>query len=67
MFTILLVLSFALSMVYMYIEAVIYGLEKRKWALAAIVLGPMLLPMFQITKRMALRKVAGFDSVYLDA
>ncbi|MBT1449920.1 hypothetical protein KJ365_03430 [Glaciecola sp. XM2] len=67
MLTIMIVASFILSSIYIHIESVIYGLSKRRWTCGALLLGPMLLPMFEVSKHMALRKAGGFNNVYFSA
>ncbi|MGQ8366801.1 hypothetical protein [Glaciecola sp. 1036] len=67
MLTILLLISFVLSASYFYVEAVVHGMAKRKWLVGGIMLGPLLIPMFEISKHMTVRKAIGFNSKYLAA
>lgn len=60
-----LILSFALCTVYYYIETVRHGMAKKRWVMAALCLGPMTLPMFEISKHLAVRKASGFNNVYI--
>lgn len=59
--------SFILCTVYFLVETVRNGMAKKRWVTVGIVLGPMALPMFQISKKMALRKVIGYDSIFFNA
>lgn len=67
MITIGIIMSFILCTIYYFVETVRNGMGKKRWITAGIVLGPMALPMFQISKKMNLRKVTGFHSVYMNA
>lgn len=40
-----------------YIAALRSGLSAKRWAIAALCLGPLVLPLFQSHKRLALRQV----------
>lgn len=55
------------SALFYYVESVRSGLSARRWGLAGLLFGPFLLPLFNVKKRMALRRVRGFDCVYLRA
>nr|WP_136252096.1 hypothetical protein [Ningiella ruwaisensis] len=67
MIIIVLIASFIVSLVYMHTESVVYAMSKRKWTLAALFFGPLILPMFQISKRMAIRRASGFQNLYFSA
>lgn len=71
MITVEILLSFIVSVlastVYYLIETTRNGMAKKRWLTAGFILGPIALPMFQISKKLALRKVAGYNSVYLKA
>lgn len=67
MITIGILLSFIVSTVYYLIETARNGMAKKRWLTAGFIFGPIALPMFQISKKLALRKVAGYNSVYLQA
>ena len=61
----LIVTSFLASSLYYYVEAVKNAMGKKRWLLGGMIMGPMLLPMFAISKRVQLRKTIGFNSCYL--
>jgi len=61
----LIVTSFLASSLYYYVEAVKNAMGKKRWLVGGMIMGPMLLPMFTISKRVQLRKTVGFDSCYL--
>ena len=67
MLVIIMTIAFVLSAAYFYVESVIYGMKKKRWLLGGIVMGPFLLPMFQISKHMAMRKAMGFNSAFMSA
>ncbi|MDT0594713.1 hypothetical protein [Glaciecola petra] len=67
MFTLGLILSFVLCTWYFLVQTVKYGMAKKRWVFAGLVFGPMILPMFQMSKRMAVRKAVGFNSAYFQA
>lgn len=46
-----------------YIAALRSGMTALRWAAAALVTGPLLLPLFNSHKRLLLRKVRGAHSV----
>lgn len=60
-------LSFALCTWYYLVEAVRNSMGKKRWVTLGLIMGPMSLPMFQISKKMALRKVRGYHSVVWSA
>jgi hypothetical protein len=62
-----LIISFIFCTVYFLVEAVRNGMAKKRWVTVGIVLGPMALPMFQVSKKMAIRKIIGYDSVFFSA
>jgi hypothetical protein len=61
----LIVTSFLVSSAYYYVEAVKNAMGKKRWLVGGIIMGPMLLPMFNISKTLQMRKVTGFNSCYL--
>ncbi|WP_438863428.1 hypothetical protein [Neptunicella sp.] len=63
----LILITVSLSSLFYYVQAFKYGLSAKKWALAGLLAGPMLLPIFTAKKRMALRKTIGFNSIFLSA
>jgi hypothetical protein len=65
MLYIILVLS--ISSLFYYVQAFKSGLSAKSWAIVGLVAGPCAFPMFRAKKRMALRRVQGFDSVYFGA
>lgn len=65
MLFIILVLS--LSSLFYYVQAFKNGLSAKSWAMIGLVAGPCAFPMFRAKKRMALRRVQGFDSVFFCA
>lgn len=67
MITLGILLSFVISTTYYFVETARNGMAKKRWLTAGVVLGPLALPMFQISKKLALRKVAGYNSVYINA
>ena len=56
-----------LSGLFYYVEAFRTGLSAKRWGIAGLVMGPLLLPLFSVKQHMALRKVRGFGSAYLNA
>lgn len=67
MITLGLIVSFVLCSLYVCIEAVRNGMAKKRWLMAGLIMGPMMLPMFQISKKMALRKASGFENSFFQA
>lgn len=64
---VLIIATFILFASYFYVESTIYAMQRKRWLVAGLLLGPMLLPMFQISKHVAMRKAAGFDNQYIIA
>lgn len=62
-----LLVSFLLFASYYFVESMKFGLKARSWFLVGCAIGPMALPMFHISKHMALRKSCGFNRVYFIA
>ena len=48
-----------------YVQSYASGLTAKKWALAGLVLGPMLYPLFRSHQRVKLLKAIGRDSALL--
>ncbi|GLR72032.1 hypothetical protein [Agaribacter marinus] len=67
MLGLLVFVSYVLSASYYYVESVVNGMNKRRWLFGGVVMGPLLLPMFQISKHMTVRKSVGFNSLYFCA
>jgi hypothetical protein len=63
--SLLVVISFLVSSLYYYVEAVKNAMGKKRWLVGGMIMGPMLLPMFTISKTLQLRKTTGFNSCYL--
>ncbi|MFW8589220.1 hypothetical protein ACOI22_00265 [Glaciecola sp. 2405UD65-10] len=61
MMTFLIIASFILCAAYFFVETVRNGMAKKRWVMAGILLGPMMLPMFHISKQVARRKSSGFN------
>lgn len=59
------VISFLASSIYYYVEAVKNAMGKKRWLVGGMIMGPMLLPMFNISKTVQRRKAAGFNNCYL--
>ncbi|GAC15256.1 hypothetical protein [Aliiglaciecola lipolytica] len=62
---ILALLSCLVFSVYYYVEAFKSALPAKKWAVAGLFLGPMVLPMFSISQRVALRQARGFNNSFI--
>ncbi|BCO22320.1 hypothetical protein LHL20_06710 [Alteromonas sp. McT4-15] len=62
----LVVLS-AICSVYFYVEAFKWGMHAKKWALGGLILGPILLPMFSISRHIHWRNAVGFNNLYIAA
>jgi hypothetical protein len=52
-----------LSAAGIYIAALRSGMKAIKWAIAALLTGPLLVPLFHSHKRLLLHKVCGSNSV----
>jgi hypothetical protein len=50
---------FCLNSVSVYIAALRSGMAAKRWALAALCLGPIVLPLFHNHKRLTLRRALG--------
>ena len=62
----LVVLSVIFSL-YFYVEAFKWGMNAKKWAIAGFALGPILLPMFSISRHIHWRNAVGFNNIYIAA
>ena len=62
----LLVLALIFSVFY-FVEAKLHAMPAKRWAFIGICLGPMALPLFSVSKNLAMRKVSGFNSVKFHA
>ncbi|GBL05829.1 hypothetical protein [Glaciecola sp. KUL10] len=58
------VIIFALFAAYYYVQAFKYAMNQKAWLAVGIILGPMALPMFNISKTMSVRRAIGFENVY---
>lgn len=63
MFILLIVLVVFFSAVYVAIEAMKNGMSKKIWFVAGMCLGPIILPMFNAKRKMALLKSTDRGSV----
>lgn len=61
----LVVLASLLSSLFYYVAAFRVGLSPYRWALAGLILGPLLLPLFSIRQQLAMRQAQGFGNAYL--
>lgn len=61
------ILVSVLSGVFFYVESLKAGLSAKRWAAAGCVLGPLLLPMFTISRHVRMRRDTGFNNVELRA
>ncbi|MCW8093044.1 hypothetical protein [Alteromonas sp. ASW11-130] len=55
------------SSLFFYVEAFKSGMQAKGWALAGLFVGPFLMPMFTISRHVAIRKSIGFNNLYLQA
>ena len=62
----LVLLSVAFA-IYFYVEAFKWGMNAKKWAIAGLVFGPVLLPMFSISRHIHWRNAVGFNNLYIAA
>ncbi|NDV91125.1 hypothetical protein GTH32_07995 [Alteromonas sp. 345S023] len=62
----LIVLS-VLSSIFFYVEAVKWGMNAKCWGAAALVLGPLLYPMFSIARHVQWRRSVGFNNLLIIA
>lgn len=53
--------------VFYFVEATLHAMPAKRWAFIGICLGPMALPLFSVSKKMAIRKSSGFNSVKFHA
>jgi len=67
MFILLTVLVVFCSAVYIAIEAMKNGMSKKVWFVAGMCFGPIILPMFNVKRKMALLKNTDRDSVLFNA
>lgn len=58
----LLLLAFICSVFY-FVEATLHAMPAKRWVFIGICLGPMALPLFSVSKKVAMRKSSGFNSV----
>lgn len=62
----LLLIAFICSMFY-FVEAKLNAMPAKRWAFIGICLGPIALPLFSVSKNVAIRKAIGFNSVKFHA
>ena len=55
-----------LSSGYFYVEATKSGMKRKNWALAGLVLGPMLFPLFTIHRFILLKKNLNRADIWLN-
>lgn len=55
------------SSLFFYVEAVASAMPAKKWALAGLVMGPFIFPMFAISRHATWRSATGFNNLYLRA
>ena len=67
MFILLIVLIVFCSAVFVAIEAMKNGMSKKVWFVAGMCLGPVILPMFNVKRKMALLKGTDRESVLFNA
>ncbi|MGB3727173.1 MAG: hypothetical protein WA981_15595 [Glaciecola sp.] len=67
MITLGLIISFVLCAGYFFVESVRNGMAKKRWVMAGILFGPMMLPMFAMSKHLAWRRATGFNNVFFRA
>jgi uncharacterized membrane protein len=60
-------LACLVSALFCYVESFRSGLSAKHWGLAGLLFGPLVLPLFNAKRRMALRRVRCFSCVYLRA
>lgn len=64
----LLVVCFSvLCGVFFYCQALVTGFGRKRWAMAGIVFGPLVWPMFIMKKRMRLNRLFGFEQLIFNA
>jgi hypothetical protein len=56
----LLLVCFAFA-IFFYCQSLCCGLPRKRWAAAGFILGPALLPMFKMKKRMVLNQYYGLN------
>jgi len=56
-----------LSCAFFYVEAVKWGMNAKTWAFGGLVLGPLLMPMFAISRHIQWRNAVGFNNLYISA
>lgn len=55
------------SSLFYYVQAFKTGMPAKKWAVAGLICGPFILPMFSISMHVTLRQAKGFQNAYLVA
>ncbi|MAI63594.1 MAG: hypothetical protein CL600_01725 [Alteromonas sp.] len=53
--------------VYFYVEAFKWGMNAKRWAAAGLIFGPIILPMFSISRHMHWRSAVGFNNLFIAA
>jgi len=52
---------------YFYVEAFKWGMNARRWAAAGLLLGPVVLPMFSISRHIHWRNAVGYNNLFIAA
>jgi len=63
----LIALVSAICGVFFYVQALMAGLGKKRWAFAGSLLGPILWPMFAMEKRIQVNQVLGLNQLIFRA
>lgn len=56
-----------LNSLFFYCQAIANGMGRRRWALAGLMFGPFIWPMFSMKKRMKIYKMVGLGELILKA
>ncbi|MBU3022403.1 hypothetical protein KO518_11370 [Aestuariibacter sp. A3R04] len=64
---VLLFLVFSLCALLFYVEAMRCGMNAKKWALAGLVFGPVLFPMFNMKRYLLWRQCVGYGGPLFSA
>lgn len=61
------ILTSLLSSLYFYVASFTAGMNAKKWAVAGLALGPVLLPLFNISRHIQWRKSVGYNNLFIQA
>lgn len=61
------VLVASLCSLFYYVEAFQSAMPAKKWAMAGLIMGPFVLPMFFVSQHMTLRRSSGYQNIRLRA